>query len=237
MPFRESVKVQDELKKWLVRRVECIRGEFDLGKNQLVPILEHFLTLNFPDVEVFPAFDYARAEHTTEVLMPNHPPGSTQSKTVSFSSGALNLQLDVTIDRGEEDAISCPCVDFRKEKREGMLGEGVVAHIHLVEGQAISFILRDDIPNHVTQEISTETVDQQQHDTQSYWINWISHSKYKGRWREVVNRSLMILKLLTYEPTGAIVAAPTFSIPEHIGGGRQVDYQSGVAPLSANFEH
>ena len=152
--------------------------------------------------------------------MPTHPPGSNQSKTVTWSSEVLSLQLDVTIDRGEEHVDSCPGLDFRKEKRDGMLGEGVVAHIHLLEGQAISFILREDIPNHVAREISTEMVDIQQHDTQSYWYNWISRSKYKGRWREVVNRSLMILKLLTYEPTGAIVAAPTFSIPEHIGGVR-----------------
>lgn len=152
--------------------------------------------------------------------MPTHPPGSNESKTVSWSSEVLNLQLDVTIDRGEEHVDSCPGLVFKKEKREGMLGEGVVAHIHLLEGQAISFVLREDIPNHISRHISTELVDIQQHDTQSYWYNWISKSKYKGRWREVVNRSLMILKLLTYEPTGAIVAAPTFSIPEHIGGVR-----------------
>lgn len=172
------------------------------------------------DIEIFPAFDYARATHTTEILMPTHPPGSTQSKTVTFSSDDLSLQLDVTIDRGEEHVNSCPGLDFKKVKRDAMLGEGVVAHIHLLEGQAVSFVLREDIPNHVTRDVTTEIVDLQQHDTQSYWFNWISHSKYKGRWREVVNRSLMILKLLTYEPTGAIVAAPTFSIPEHIGGQR-----------------
>lgn len=84
----------------------------------------------------------------------------------------------------------------------------------------MSFILRDDIPNHVTSDITTEVVDMQQHDTQSFWFNWVSKSSYKGRWREKVHRSLMILKLLTYEPTGAIIAAPTFSIPEDIGGAR-----------------
>lgn len=106
-----------------------------------------------------------------------------------------------------------------------MLGEGVVAHIRLVEGQAISFVLRDDIPNHITRDISTAVIDAQQHDTQTFWFNWISKSKYKGRWREIVNRSLLILKLLVYEPTGAIIAAPTFSIPEDIGGGRNWDYR------------
>jgi len=101
-----------------------------------------------------------------------------------------------------------------------MNGDGVIGHIHLEEGQAISFVLRDDIPNHVTPSVTTEVLDVQQHDTQAFWSKWIAKSKYKGRWREVVSRSLMILKLLTYEPTGAIIAAPTFSIPESIGGVR-----------------
>jgi GH15 family glucan-1,4-alpha-glucosidase len=126
----------------------------------------------------------------------------------------------VTIDRGEDDVESCPVVVFKKVKKEGMLGEGVVANVHLKEGQAISFILREDIANHVNKELTTEIVDVQQYDTQIFWFNWISKSNYKGRWREVVSRSLLILKLLTYEPTGAVIAAPTFSIPEDIGGVR-----------------
>ncbi|KFX99286.1 hypothetical protein V490_01852 [Pseudogymnoascus sp. VKM F-3557] len=202
MPFRETVIVQDELKKWLVRRVECIRGYVDI------------------DVEIFPAFDYARAEHTTEIHIPNRGHAEPESKTVTFSSKDLKLQLDVTIDKGDEDSVTCPMLSFTTVKKEKLLGEGVVAHIHLEEGQAISFVLRDDIPNHVTPDVTTEVLDTQQHDTQAFWYNWISKSKYKGRWREVVNRSLMILKLLTYEPTGAIIASPTFSVPEAIGGVR-----------------
>lgn len=184
------------------------------------PNSHHLLISPFADVEIFPAFDYARGAHKTDIVLPEHPPGCPDSKTVTFSSEDIKLQLDVTIDHGEADYESCPTVTFRKEKKPGMLGEGVVCHIHLQEGQAISFVLRDDIPNHITRDVTTEVVDRQQHDTQSYWFNWISRSKYKGRWREVVSRSLLILKLLTYEPTGAIIAAPTFSIPEEIGGGR-----------------
>ncbi|CAG8983890.1 hypothetical protein HYALB_00005529 [Hymenoscyphus albidus] len=134
-PFCESVAVQDVLKKWLVRRVECIRGKLDL------------------DVEIFPAFDYARGEHTTEILLPNHPPGSLESKTVVFASENTRLQLDVTIDRGEEDVKFCPTVIFTKKQKPHMKGDGVVARIRLQEGQAISFVLRDDMPNHVTPEV------------------------------------------------------------------------------------
>lgn len=173
-----------------------------------------------PEVEIFPAFEYATEEHTTTILQEETHPHADQSKTVTFHSKNVKLQLDVNIDKGDESTSNCPQVRFRKVKKPGMLGEGVVACINVSEGQAISFILRNDMPNHVTENITTAVLDIQQHDTQLYWFNWISKSKYKGRWREVVARSLMILKLMTYEPTGAIIAAPTFSIPEDIGGVR-----------------
>jgi GH15 family glucan-1,4-alpha-glucosidase len=202
--FREATVVQEELKQWLVRRVECIRGKLAL------------------DVEIFPSFEYATEPHVTTIVQPVHDPGSPNSKTVTFHSKKTKMQLDVTIDKGEEDVETCPTVIFRSEKRPGMLGEGVVARILVQEGQAISFVLRNDINNHVTENITSAILDLQQHDTQTFWYNWIAKSKYKGRWREVVARSLLILKLMTYEPTGAIIAAPTFSIPEEIGGVRLV---------------
>ncbi|KAI1341479.1 glycosyl hydrolase [Xylariaceae sp. FL0016] len=185
--------VNEELKKWLVRRVECIRGQLTL------------------DIEVFPAFDYARESHTTTILQEVHDSEDSPSKTATFHSKNENLQLDVSIDCGQVGSSACPRIAFKKVQREGMKGEGIIATVTVQEGQSISLILRDDLPNH--------------HDTQMFWYNWLSKSKYKGAWREVVTRSLMILKMLTYEPTGAIIAAPTFSVPEAIGGERNWDYR------------
>ncbi|KAI0432110.1 Six-hairpin glycosidase-like protein [Xylaria sp. FL1042] len=207
--YREARSVPEELKKWLVRRVECIRGQFAL------------------DVEVFPAFDYGKGPHETKVLKQQvQASQSCQSKTVTFHSENEKLQLDVCIfEHGVVESGASPNVAFQKAQRSGMKGEGVVARVTLQEGQSISFILRQDLPNHIATKITTAVLDSQQHDTQQFWYNWLSKSRYKGAWREVVSRSLMILKMLTYEPTGAIVAAPTFSIPEAIGGVRNWDYR------------
>jgi GH15 family glucan-1,4-alpha-glucosidase len=194
-----------DLKKWLVRRVECLRGEIDV------------------DIEVFPAFNYARDEHTTEIVTVDDCEHGEFKQRVVFKSPDLSLELVATIDCSEE-IHDCPDLQFKKDTRPDMLGEGITASFHLKEGQGVSFILREE-GDHDPLHITTPLVEQVQRDTHAYWAQWISKSKFRGRWEEVVTRSFFLLKLLIYEPTGAIVAAPTFSLPEDFGGSRNWDYR------------
>ncbi|CAA9366650.1 MAG: Glucoamylase [uncultured Gemmatimonadetes bacterium] len=62
-------------------------------------------------------------------------------------------------------------------------------------------------------------------DTENFWRRWIGRSTYTGRWRDEVNRSALALKLLVSDPHGSLLAAPTFGLPERIGGARNWDYR------------
>ena len=62
-------------------------------------------------------------------------------------------------------------------------------------------------------------------ETRDFWRDWISQSTYRGRWREMLDRSAITLKLMTYAPTGGLVAAPTAGLPEQVGGERNWDYR------------
>ena len=105
-------------------------------------------------------------------------------------------------------------------------GDGVVADFTLGEGENATFVLRrlgpEDQPGRCPGVGEAEELFR---DTVAYWRRWLSKCTYTGRWREMVHRSALTLKLLSFEPTGAIVAAPTCSLPEAIGGERNWDYR------------
>jgi GH15 family glucan-1,4-alpha-glucosidase len=104
-------------------------------------------------------------------------------------------------------------------------GKGVRARLVLPEGTKTTFALRVIEHGTCARAPSAEESDALFEETIVFWRRWISRSTYRGRWREVVHRSALALKLLTFEPTGSIVAAPTCGLPERIGGVRNWDYR------------
>jgi GH15 family glucan-1,4-alpha-glucosidase len=99
---------------------------------------------------------------------------------------------------------------------------GVAAVFEVSSGSSRSFVLQ---PRVDAEPLSESEAEQLMRATANVWRQWLAHSTYGGRWREHVHRSALTLALLTYAPTGAIVAAPTTSLPERLGGQRNWDYR------------
>ena len=102
---------------------------------------------------------------------------------------------------------------------------GVVAEFKLKAGQTAFFIFEQVEQSGHGPEYDERYVVQAFKDTSNFWRDWISRSTYTGRWREMVNRSALALKLLTSQENGSIVAAATFGLPEELGGERNWDYR------------
>lgn len=99
---------------------------------------------------------------------------------------------------------------------------GVWSEFTLEAGESQTFMLQSGDEASVVGEEQSEVL---MRAAIGYWRDWIGGSDYVGRWRERVHRSALTLKLLSYAPTGAIVAAPTTSLPEQLGGTRNWDYR------------
>ena len=148
-------------------------------------------------IECFPAFDYARAQHELKV----EPSGAV------FSWGDMHIGLTSPVELLSKDG-------------------GVEAEFLLHAGDDITFLFRQThrgstmplIDPAFSGPAATEEAVQ-------FWRRWLAGVSYRGRWREMVERSALTLKMLTYAPTGAIVAAPTTSLPEELGGVRNWDYR------------
>jgi GH15 family glucan-1,4-alpha-glucosidase len=146
-----------------------------------------------------PRFDYARASH--EVLVHDH---AILFQARQPSPLALSLRATVPIKACDGDA----CADFE-----------------LREGQTASFLLHQTHSLNPAPPLNETVLAAAFKETLNFWHHWIAQSKYRGRWREMVDRSALLLKLLTSAQHGSMVAAPTFGFPEQIGGERNWDYR------------
>jgi GH15 family glucan-1,4-alpha-glucosidase len=145
-----------------------------------------------------PAFDYGRQTHEAQI--------GTNGAT--FKSGSLTLALSAA-------------VPLRNDGQGGVSAEFVLS-----EGESQVFVLRDDCAEGaVPCPPSEREAEELLRSTVKFWQNWLSACTYHGRWQAQVHRSALALKLLTFNPTGAIIAAPTASLPEVIGGTHNWDYR------------
>lgn len=144
-----------------------------------------------------PKFDYGRVGHTIE------------KKPNSF--------IFVPDKKSQPSLLLRSSVPLKNENGEA------VARFKLKADQTAFFVLEE--ADGASPSENKDYVSDAFKETMNYWLSWIGRSKYKGRWREMVNRSALTLKLLTSFEHGSIVAAPTFALPEKIGAERNWDYR------------
>jgi GH15 family glucan-1,4-alpha-glucosidase len=117
----------------------------------------------------------------------------------------------------------CPPMSLYSTAPLQQEGEDVVSRFCLDAGETATFVLGGLRGEGEPPEM--QFIDQRLRQTIHFWKTWIAKSKYKGRWREMVRRSALLLKLLISREHGSLIAAPTFSLPEKIGGVRNWDYR------------
>jgi len=145
-------------------------------------------TVSF-DVEFAPRFDYGRAEHTVE-----HHDGALVFASKGADGTAVRLRSEVPLTEG---------------------GDGTVrATFTLSAGATASFVMEEVLTGSASPSAAPDFVAHAFKDTVNFWHGWIGRAKYGGRWREVVLRSALALKLLVSQTHGSLVAAPTFGLPE-----------------------
>ncbi|WP_348787009.1 glycoside hydrolase family 15 protein [Leifsonia sp. NPDC080035] len=146
-------------------------------------------------LECRPRFDYGRSEHTA----------TASEHGVLFRDGTLTAALH---------GVGPDALD----------GTDVDTEFRLQEGDLRLFAF-ETAPRGEPRDLGRNRGNRRFRETVAFWRDWLSRSSYSGRWRASVERSAMVLKLLQYAPSGALVAAPTAALPEQLGGVRNWDYR------------
>jgi GH15 family glucan-1,4-alpha-glucosidase len=151
-----------------------------------------------------PRFDYGRDAATVEI----GPDGAT------FRGATMTMNVNAV--RGDRRLV--------QEGDVERTGQGMRVYATLATGDVGGLVVETS-PDGPARVVSPDEVLGLFERTRDFWRAWIGRSRYRGRWREQVERSAMTLKLMTYAPTGALVAAPTAGLPEQVGGERNWDYR------------
>lgn len=183
-------------------RTETRRG-YDVGTSRRILRLVEGIGGNTEfEVHFHPTFDYARRK--TEIKV---------------------QQGIAVLARKDSQYLSLACPDFDMKFQPESHG-GLYSRFTIHSGDHRWLVVTEaDNPDHVRDLPSPTQCQQMMAGTQLYWEKWADQCTYHGPYRDKVIRSALTLKLLIYEPTGAIVAAPTTSLPEEIGGVRNWDYR------------
>jgi GH15 family glucan-1,4-alpha-glucosidase len=155
-------------------------------------------------IDIAPRFDYGRLTHTTDL---------TENGAVMRADG-VTLTLHVVRDADDEHLTRLSLID----------GRDLHGQLTLRAGQMRGVVMESTSPTG-PREIPVAEAEDCFDDTVKFWRGWLAQSTYTGRWRESLLRSAVALKLMTYAPTGGIVAAPTAGLPEQVGGERNWDYR------------
>lgn len=197
---KAKVKVIDFMP--IHRRTVNRRG-YDVGTSRRILRLVEGLTGKM-QLEIFfhPTFDYAQGQTLAEIKPNFCATARKNKKRISLSSPGLNL-------------------NFKKTEQNEFSSQFMIN-----AGDRQWFVVNEtDKPNHILKSLSSAQCEKQLLETEDYWKKWAEQCAYRGPYRNEVVRSALTLKLLTHEPTGAILAAPTTSLPEKIGGVRNWDYR------------
>jgi GH15 family glucan-1,4-alpha-glucosidase len=156
------------------------------------------------DLDIAPRFDYGRATHEVQL---------TEYGGV-FRSPDQAVTVHLVREPGDE----------RRAHVEVDAQGDVHARVTLNAGEVRGMVLETDSAG-PAREIRVAEVERLLDETVTFWRSWLARSTYTGRWREMLHRSAITLKLMTYAPSGALVAAPTAGLPEQVGGERNWDYR------------
>ncbi len=181
-------------------------------------------------------------ESGTVALIDFMPPFSRNSSVVRIVEGrAGRVAMDMTLALRFDYGISVPWVERIEDGRtlRAIVGPDMAvlrtdADLHgedlttrsefgVAAGERVCFVLTHG-PSHLPPPPPVDPLQALQ-ETENFWASWIGRCAYGGRYGDPVRRSLVTLKTLTYAPTGGIVAAPTTSLPERLGGERNWDYR------------